>query len=228
MFNLLLLAVAPVIILLFYIYYRDKYEKESFGLLIKAIISGWIIVIPIIFIERAISNSFSPNSMFEMAMFDAFAVASFTEELFKWLAVMLLFYSSKHFNERFDGIVYASFVSLGFASVENVLYVVGNESYQVGLLRAFTAVPAHALFGVVMGYRLGLARFLPTNKGWHLFMSFFMPFMLHGIYDFLIMIEQGWALALFFPFVAFLWYFGLVRMKRHQLNSVFANKTTQL
>lgn len=222
--NLILIAAAPVFLLAFYINFRDKYEKEPIWMLIKAVVAGGLIVIPILFVEGAISNQVSKYSGPTGAFLNAFAVASFTEELFKWLAVFILFFSSRHFNERFDGIVYAAFVSLGFALVENFFYVVGNRSMEIGYMRAITAVPAHALFGVVMGYRFGLAKFLPANRGWHLFMAFFMPFLLHGIYDFLLMLEKTWALVLFFPFVVFLWYFGLVRMKRHSLNSAFLAK----
>ncbi|MPM15376.1 Protease PrsW [bioreactor metagenome] len=219
--NLLLLAIAPVFLLVFYIYYRDKYEKEPIGMLIKALIAGGIIVIPILFVETYISDHVSKYSGSTGAFLNAFAVAGFTEELFKWLAVFLIFFRSRHFNERFDGIVYAGIVSLGFALVENIMYVVGSGSASTGYMRAITAVPAHMLFGVVMGYRFGLAKFLPKNKGWQLFMAFFMPFLLHGIYDYLLMEGKNWSIILFFPFVAFLWYFGLVRMKRHTLNSAF-------
>jgi len=219
--SLLILAIAPIFILAFYLYYRDKYEKEPVGMLIKALIAGAVIVIPILFVEIFITKYVDKYSGSTGAFFDAFAVAGFTEEIFKWLAVYLLFFRSRHFNERFDGIVYAGIVSLGFALVENIMYVVGNDSASVGYLRAITAVPAHMLFGVVMGYRFGLAKFMPTQKSWHLFMAFFMPFLLHGIYDFLLMLEKTWALILFFPFVIFLWYFGLVRIKRHSLKSEF-------
>ncbi len=219
--SLILLAAAPVAILAFYIYYRDKYEKEPIWMLIKAILAGAIIVIPILFVEQYISAHVERFTGETAAFLDAFGVASFTEEIFKWLAVILIFFGSRHFNERFDGIVYAAFVSLGFALVENILYVYGSQSAQVGYMRAITAVPAHALFGVVMGYRFGLAKFLPDRKMFNLFMAFFMPFLLHGIYDFLLMLEKNWALILFLVFVPFLWYFGLVRMKRHSLNSAF-------
>ncbi|PKP05141.1 MAG: PrsW family intramembrane metalloprotease [Bacteroidetes bacterium HGW-Bacteroidetes-6] len=223
--TLILLAAAPVAILIFYIYYRDKYEKEPIWMLIKAIIAGAIIVIPILFMEQYISDHVQRYTGETAAFLNAFGVAAFTEELFKWLAVILIFFGSRHFNERFDGIVYAAFVSLGFALVENILYVTSAQTvqagYQIGYMRALTAVPAHALFGVVMGYRFGLAKFLPERRLFNLFMAFFMPFLLHGIYDFLLMLEKTWALILFFPFIIFLWYFGLVRMKRHSLNSAF-------
>jgi len=221
--NLLLLAIAPVFILIFYIYYRDKYEKEPIGMLIKALLIGAFIVIPILFVEEFISIYIEKYHGATSAFLNAFVMAGFTEEIFKWLAVFIFFFSSKHFNERFDGIVYAGIVSLGFALVENLMYVFGTQSVNVGLLRAITAVPGHMLFGVVMGYRFGLAKFLPENKSWNIFMAFFMPFMLHGIYDFLLFLDKTWAIILFFPFVTFLWYFGLVRMKRHSLDSVFKN-----
>jgi len=226
MINSLILAAAPVFILAFYIYYRDKYEKEPFTMLVKALVAGMIIVIPILIVEIGISALIAPFiGTIKGAALNAFAVASFTEEGFKWLAVLIIFFGSRQFNERFDGIVYAGFISLGFALIENILYVMvySSEGNGIAYMRAVSAVPAHMLFGVIMGYRFGLAKFLPSKRGWNLFMAFFMPFLLHGIYDFLLMVEKGWALLIFFPFVLFLWIFGLVRMKRHSLASEFNN-----
>lgn len=213
--NLLLIALAPVIIILFYVYFRDKYEKEPIGLLLKGLLFGALIVIPIIFVEELLSKA--SDSPF----YTAFVVAAFTEELFKYLVLILAFYSSRHFNERFDGIVYAVFISLGFALVENILYVIGNSSMQVGIMRAFTAVPAHAIFGVIMGFHLGLAKFGDKNKTFQIALALIMPIFLHGIYDWLLLSESELGLTLFFPFIIIMWIFAFNRMKRHSNNSFF-------
>jgi len=151
---LFVIAVIPVFIILFYLYFRDKYEKEPFWWLVVALLAGCIITVPVIHVERILEPPIYYLSGYASAAWNAFVVAAFTEELFKFAALMLIFWNSRHFNEKFDGIVYASFISLGFAAVENIFYVI-NGGVQVGLTRAFTAVPAHALFGIVMGYILG-------------------------------------------------------------------------
>jgi len=198
--SILIIALAPVIIIAFYIYYRDKYEKEPFGMLVKGLLLGAVIVLPIVLIEFGL-KSFENQLPFP-TFYEAFVVAGFTEELFKYAAVLFLIWGNKNFNERFDGIVYASFVSLGFAAVENILYVAENGT-GVGLLRAFTSVPMHALTGIFMGYQLGRAKFVPEERQKRLLLAFFIPFLLHGIYDYLL--ESGsWALLIFVPFFIFL------------------------
>ena len=94
------------------------------------------------------------------AAYTAFIVAALTEEGMKFLAFYFFFWKNRNFNERFDGIVYAVYISLGFAGIENILYVF-TGGYSVGVIRALTAVPAHALFGIVMGYYFGMAKFNP-------------------------------------------------------------------
>ena len=222
--NLILIAIAPIIILALYVYFRDKYEKEPWWMLLLALGAGALTVVPILYVEISLSTLTRGMNHYTTAFFDAFIVAASTEELFKFLAVFLIFYWSKQFNERFDGIVYAVFVSLGFALVENIMYVFNYDSMQVGYLRAITAVPAHTLFGVAMGYSLGLAKFGKGPKAKHLILALLIPIVLHGIYDWLIMVERGWGLLFFIPFVIFLWVLGLIRMKRHSKNSKFNPK----
>ena len=123
MINLFLLAIAPVVIIAVYIYMRDKYEKEPIIMLLNALGAGILITVPVLFLERllsAVMPSFPPQGE---AFYSAFIVAGFTEEFFKFLALYVLIWSNRNFNEKFDGIVYAVFISLGFAGVENILYV---------------------------------------------------------------------------------------------------------
>lgn len=209
---LLLLAIAPIITIAFYIYYRDKYEKEPIGLLLLGLFAGGLTVIPISFIEEYLDKftlSFYGNNQ---AIYRGFVVAAFTEELFKYLAALLIFWRNKNFNEKFDGIVYAVFVSLGFAAVENIMYVF-NYGIGTGFIRAITAVPLHALCGVFMGYQLGLAKFIKVNSIQRLFYALAIPIIFHGFYDFLLMTEEIGYLIIFFPFVIYLWIRGFKRMK---------------
>ncbi|TAJ08663.1 protease PrsW [Marinilabiliaceae bacterium JC017] len=223
--NLLIIAVAPVFIILAYIYYRDKYEKEPFALLIRGLVAGMLITVPVIFTEQLVDATITPhfNTKISKAFSSAFLMAALCEEGFKYLAVFLLIWKNKNFNERFDGIVYAVFVSLGFALVENIMYVFSN-GMQVGLSRAFTAVPAHAIFGILMGYHLGLARFLPASRPFHLFNAFFFPFLFHGLYDFILMSQHPILLVCFAPFLVYMWMRAKKRLQAHSEASVFKDK----
>jgi len=211
--NLIFIALAPVFIIAIYIYFRDKYEKEPIKLLIKTIVAGAIIVIPVIFLERFLGRFSTDFQFYKKAAYTAFVVAAFSEEIFKYIALYIIIWNNKNFNEKFDGIVYATFISLGFAAVENINYVL-SYGIQVGYTRAFTAVPAHALFGVSMGYYFGLAKFYPNRRNYYLSLSLLIPFVLHGIYDFILMAHFEYYLLMFIPFIFYLWRSGLKKMKK--------------
>ena len=220
--KLIILALAPIAILLAYVWARDKYEKEPWRMLFIALLLGAVSVIPILVIERFLSG-------FEIYFFGmtavfwrSFVVAAFTEELFKLIFLFLLIWKSPEFNEKFDGIVYAVFVSLGFASIENILYVFDYGAV-VGWTRALTAVPAHFLFGVTMGFYIGMARFYPGRQKWFIVSALFYPMVLHGTYDFILMAHHPWGLLVFIPFVIFMWRYGLKRMKQLSDHSIYKN-----
>ncbi len=218
--KLIFLALAPVLIIAFYIYFRDKYEKEPIGLLLRSLLIGIVITFPVILVETFFENFTDSIHGIVYAAYRAFITAAFTEEFFKYIAFLLIIWRSRHFNEKFDGIVYAVFISLGFAAVENIFYVL-EHGYKIGLVRAITAVPAHALFGIVMGYRFGLARFYPEERKKQLFLAFFLPFSLHGLYDFFLMAEKPLFLVLFVPYIVYLWSHGFRRMKSLSDRSIF-------
>lgn len=222
---LLTLALAPVAIIAAYIYFRDKYEKEPIKILIRAFVAGGVIVIPIILVEQVLGGYWTSkmSGVFAeegtglgnilSAAYTGFVVAAFTEEIFKFMALYLLIWRNKNFNERFDGIVYAVFISLGFAAVENILYVFQNGA-GTGVLRAFTAVPAHAIFGIAMGFYFGLAKFHPSDHVKLIVMAVVFPIVLHGIYDFILMSGNTYLLLLFIPFVVYMWRDGFKRLKK--------------
>jgi len=216
----LLASLAPVFIILFYIYFRDKYDKEPIGLLVKAVVAGVLIVLPVIFVERLLMGLMPPMEKIGSATYHAFAVAATTEEVFKFLALYLLVWKSPSFNEKFDGIVYAVFVSLGFAAVENIMYVT-DGGMQTALMRSLTAVPAHALFGVTMGYYMGIARMYDELRKSYLWKAILIPILLHGIYDFILMVEIGWLLTFFVPYVIVLYVLGMKKLKVLSNASIF-------
>ncbi len=220
--NLLYISLAPVIIIALYVYIRDRYEKEPLINLIKALLTGVLITFPIVFIEN-FTNAFSdvfPGLL--KPLYSGFFVAALTEEGFKFLAFIIIIWSSRDFNERFDGIVYAVYISLGFAAVENIIYVY-RGGYEVGLLRAVTAVPAHALFGTAMGYHFGNARFYPLKRTLQLSLAFIVPFIWHGLYDFFLMTRYEIMLQIFIPLVIYFWVNSLRKMKELSSTSVFRN-----
>ena len=218
----LLIALAPIFIILFYVYFRDKYEKEPIGLLIKTLIAGAIITLPIYFIETKLSSlGVRTMSSSDNVLWSAFVVAAGTEEVVKFAALFLLIWTNKNFNERFDGIVYAVFISLGFAMVENLFYVF-QSGVSIGWVRAITAVPAHAFFGITMGYYFGIARF--SNEGMksaYMIRALMWPVILHGFYDYCLMSEIPILLLAFIPFIAYLWIQGFRKMKELSDNSRF-------
>ncbi len=218
---LLLLALAPAIIIMMYVYFRDKYEKEPVKLILKGILLGAVIIFPAGLVETYLMGYGSGLAKLPKAAFDGFIVAGATEEAFKYFAVFILIWRNPNFNEKFDGIVYAVSVALGFAAIENLFYVFSGNSMQVGLLRSLTAVPGHAIFGIVMGFYLGLARFNIEGKGIWLVKAFMVPWLLHGIYDFMIMSGHPLLLLSFIPFLVFMYRSGLNRMREFNEQSIF-------
>jgi RsiW-degrading membrane proteinase PrsW (M82 family) len=209
--NLMFISLAPILIIAFYIYNRDKYEKEPLAFLLKALLAGVLIVIPVVLIERILSSQSEGLEGLSFAAYTAFIVAALTEEGMKFTAFYFFFWRNKNFNERFDGIVYAVYIALGFAGIENILYVF-TGGYSVGVIRALTAVPAHALFGIVMGYYFGLAKFNPGRSTFYLVMALFLPYLFHGLYNFLLMGNSPVLITIFIPVFIYFWITGFKKM----------------
>jgi RsiW-degrading membrane proteinase PrsW (M82 family) len=218
--GLIPIALAPVFIILLYVYFRDKYEKEPFSLLMKSLFAGAFIVLPVIYVETFLGGFYTGTNQVSNAAYTAFVVAGFTEEIFKFAALYLLIWKNPEFNEKFDGIVYAVFISLGFAGIENIMYVL-KGGIDVGLTRSITAVPAHALFGITMGYYFGLAHMYSELRKKYLRMALIVPIVFHGIYDFILMSQIPMLLLGFIPFLVFLYIYGFKRMKVISDSSIF-------
>jgi protease PrsW len=222
--SLLFISLAPVFIIAFYIYNRDRYEKEPVSVLIKALFIGALCVLPVLLVEGLLTRLYMGPEGISEAAYTAFVVAGLTEEGIKFLALFLFFWRNRNFNEKFDAIVYAVFIALGFAGIENILYVF-QGGYSVGIMRALTAVPAHALFGIMMGYNFGLARFSEKYRGINLLAAFIIPFIAHGVYDFLLMGNSQFLMAVFIPVFIFYWITGFRKMKKLSVDSAFRNIT---
>ena len=146
--KLLLSAVVPVFIIILYIYFKDKYEKEPKRLLIFSFLLGAVVSIVVTTILYVITDYFFPiqiedNKNIIQLLIKAFLIVGFIEEFSKYIIVRYFAQPKKEFNEKFDGIVYAIMVSMGFAATENIMYVF-EGGYQTAVLRTFTAIPAHA------------------------------------------------------------------------------------
>lgn len=185
-----ILAVVPVIIVMLYVYFQDKYEKEPARLLIYNFLLGAVVSIIIttflyVIIDLPIRLTDAKN--IQEQFFKAFFIVALIEEFSKY--VIIRYYSQRHkaFNEPFDGIVYAVMVSMGFAATENVMYVL-QGGMEIAILRAFTAIPAHATFAVLMGYFMGKAKF-SNNRMFLNLTGLFLAVLFHGAYDFFLFIE---------------------------------------
>lgn len=161
-----------------FLYKKDIYEKEPPGQLIKAFLLGSLTVPVAALIEIALGRS--------TVFVEAFLIIALTEELCKFLVLMRFFYRRPQFNEPYDGIVYAGFISLGFATLENLFYVL-DKGLAVAIVRMFLSVPAHAIFGVVMGYYVGAAKFSAKKRSALSVMGLVSAVVLHGLYDYFLM-----------------------------------------
>ncbi len=202
-------------------------------MLIIGLLSGVLITAPIIKAESFITDLMplipAGGVKFE-AFYMSFLVASLVEELFKYIVLIFLIWKNKNFNEKFDGIVYSVFISLGFAGIENVLYVINPElgGIDTALSRAFISIPAHALFGVIMGYYFALAKFEPEKRTKFIIYAFLIPFLVHGFYDFILLSEIEYMMIVFLIFLVYLWMTGFKKMKKHLQSSPFKNTTWKI
>lgn len=196
---LLALTLAPVLAIMWFIYIKDKYEREPVKHILISFLLGCVSVIPALILELSFGE-YIPEDPSNLALtaFFAFVVVAGSEEFSKMIMLRFYAYRQIEFDEPFDGIVYGVMVSLGFAAVENLMYVyINGGGMGVALLRMFTAIPAHASFGVIMGYYFGLA-WQHKEFAWNYKMrGFLSAVLLHGTYDFFLMQNNYPAFALF-------------------------------
>jgi RsiW-degrading membrane proteinase PrsW (M82 family) len=203
---LLVLALVPGISIAFYIYIRDKHEPEPIPLLIISFFYGVLSVFLTLAITIPLNKivTIHEDSIGEQAI-HAFVIVALVEEFSKFLFIRGILYRNKNFNEPFDGIVYAVMVGMGFATTENLFYVL-NSGAATAILRIFTAVPAHALFAVLMGYFLGKGKFDHKREGLFSFLALFVAMVFHGVYDYFLFISfvpGMWILAFVSLILAF-------------------------
>lgn len=213
--SLFTIALAPGFAIVVYIYLKDKHEREPLHLLLISFAYGILstavtlaISMPLDFIiylrEDDVVDQFA-NAFFKVA---------FVEEFSKFFFIRFILFRNKNFNEPFDGIVYAVMVGMGFATLENIIYVF-NYGFTTGILRMFTAVPAHATFAILMGYFLGKAKFSHQNKFMYSVAALLIATLFHGAYDYF------W----FISFVPGIWVGGIASLV---VGFIFSRKAIRL
>lgn len=236
MLTTIIAATIPIVFISTIIYIIDT-EKEPIPLLIRCFLWGMLIVLPVILIESVwqIIGSRLHLSGFYRSVYDAFVSAGFSEELFKFIATWHILRKTKYFDQFYDGIVYAVFVSMGFALVENILYV-AEHGMTTAVIRGLLSVPAHAFFGIFMGFHLSLWRIgKPAHKEANLVLALLIPIAIHGLFDFFLMdlnlrIEsQPWIVLVyiisFFTLNLWFWRAAYRRIKHQIKKDKIANNT---
>lgn len=186
------LAIAPGIAICLYIFYKDIYNREPKLNLFVSFILGCLAIFPAIWFEQTFEYV-NDNTKTGLAVL-CYGVIGFSEEFSKFLGIRLYAYNKKSFDEPLDGIVYSVMVSMGFATLENILYVMKyaemGMGLEVGIKRMFLSVPAHATFGVLMGYFVGKAKFSPGKSLLLLIIGLLAAILFHGSFDYFIFLNQ--------------------------------------
>lgn len=222
---LLLLSVLPSIALGVMIYKKDIVEKEPPGLLFKLFLGGAIgsVILTLLLstvLEPIIPDLEDSNNNFIYLAINTFFKVALVEEFSKWIFLKKITWKNKEFNYIYDAIVYAVFVALGFATIENIIYVLGSEGgISIAILRAILSVPGHAFDGVFMGYYYGLAKQAKINDNIKLFkrnmiFSLLIPVVFHFIFDYLLLSENSILLILYLVFIILLYINAFKRINK--------------
>lgn len=193
MLSSLALAVAPGAAIAVLVYSRDKYDREPLKPLLISFLLGAIATLPAIRIQtflRPVLYKYYPGYTPLYYFLLAFLIVAISEEGVKYLALRFYAYRHKEFNEPFDGIIYSVMVGMGFATLENIGYVV-NYGFATGILRMFLSVPSHGAFAVIMGYHIGLAKFKhQPGHIWVMAKGFLLAVFFHGAFDYCLLMQD--------------------------------------
>jgi protease PrsW len=221
---LLALALAPGAAIGLYIYLKDKHEREPVGLLLRSFMFGVLSIFVTLAISHLIDQfiEIDEQSISDQAV-HAFLIVALVEEFSKFIFVRGILYNNPNFNEPFDGIVYSVMVGMGFATFENILYVV-EGGMSTAIVRMFTAVPAHATFAILMGFYLGKAKF-EHKKGYYAFHALGVATLFHGAYDYCLFISfvPGIVAGALISLLVGIW-LSKKAIRIHQFASPFINK----
>jgi RsiW-degrading membrane proteinase PrsW (M82 family) len=230
-----LVAAAPSLALLTYFYLRDRYEREPIGHVVAAYLLGMFALAAAqgmtVMDGGWVSIDWLHTGGEPARLFDAFVLAGVVEELAKWVVLVAAVYAWREFDEPMDGLLYGVAIALGFATLENFLYL-SSRGLAIAWQRALFAVPAHALFGGCMGFYVGRAKFAPAEGVRHrrfwlaLTLSLAVPVGFHGAYDFALLHGLSWKVWIAVTLLSLtFWGFVLRRVKRAQKASPYRPKT---
>ena len=218
---LLILALIPVGCFIGWIYYKDKYEREPPIKLVEYFVLGILVSILAIFIELYLSKLNNFNGILSN-IYTAFFVAALTEEGLKSIILIPMLLREKNFNEKLDGIIYSIFLSLGFATIENIIYLMRERIdllFSLSITRGLISIPSHIMFAITMGYYISKYKFDKYNKKKYLYFAVIIPILLHGVFDFILMIGYRWAIIVFVVYLIFLWKINLDKLDKYTLYS---------
>ena len=219
---LTLLAILPGLLIVLAIYRLDLHEKESKLFLSIAFLLGIGCCFPAMQLEVwGVEAGFEESKHFGKLFVFSYFVVGLSEELVKFLVLIIMAYVLKSFNEPMDGIVYAVMIGMGFATLENLIYA-NRFGMGTTVIRAFTAVPAHAIFAIFMGYYLGLAKFTKRNRTKNIALALAIPVFIHGTYDIFILQQyHDWIMLLATLTLIISGYFAYQIIIQHQNASPF-------
>jgi RsiW-degrading membrane proteinase PrsW (M82 family) len=235
----LILVLAPSVGLLVYFYLRDQYEPEPRGHVVRAFFYGFLVLVPAVYAGRWLARLVEPEFLalggIGADFYRIAVMVALPEEGVKLALFAVTILRWKEFDEPFDGIVYGVALALGFATIENTLYVVGAQArgdlpVRVAALRAVLAVPAHALYGATMGYFLGRAKFAVScvRRGALTFLGFLFSWIFHTGYDWSCELSgDGWGWTLVALFSAAMWIFVLLLLPKALAASPFKPQKLQ-
>jgi len=250
--SLILAALLPAVVLCVYVFKKDRVEKEPIGLLLWLLVLGAFSCFPAAFVEEIFSDilngifapfgftdadgvlNLSSGVYYVYHFLQYFVGVALVEEGFKFLFLIWATKNNKNFNCLFDGMIYAIFISLGFAALENVMYV---SQYGMGnaVMRAFLAVPGHMFDAVLMGYYYSMwhikdqvvryerdlkARNLiraytpETEVSGSIWACILVPTLAHGFYDFCCTLDSWIAVLVFYAFVIFMYFHCFSKIRK--------------
>lgn len=233
-----LFSLLPVIVLLVLIYNLEEVKKQPMWLLLVLFLGGilsWVLVRYVadllgsdIYRSQTEVSIFLGNIGFFLV---SFSIIAAIEELSKFVIMYIFCIKNKHFTNPYDGIMYATCISLGFAFAENIMYIL-NYGMSVALSRALFSIPAHACFGIIMGYYLGLAQMCKKKnmKNDVLKLSYlgvFIPFIIHGLYDYLLNFQGKYIYVIFIVYVLLLYVISIylmIRLSKVDMKKINRNK----
>ncbi len=225
LYTIIFAAILPAFLLVVYIWLRDRYQREPISQILKGVAFGVVSAGIAYVLESGLQIfgwTFEQPITFVQAAWNAFVGAAMPEELAKLLMLWLLLRNNRYFDERFDGIVYAVCVGMGFAGTENILYLLSNinEWQSVAVGRAMFAVPGHFMFAVAMGYMYSMIYF--GDMSWRKKSRiFWVPVLFHGVYDsilFMVNMHTIFSTILLLSFYVFcfmMFRYGKGRIREH-------------